>query len=222
VGIFKNPASKLLFIFYSGLNDRMTRDINVIVGQVSLGTVNISCSISNNINIRSDKRNLGQEGLMLLNTLYWVLLTIGAYLFMFLLVPPQKELKMVVFSFWMGLIQAVVVLWLGQVYFRVFHIVGSPTILGIPILVTISWVPLSIIFGWYFRRANSQEQKAGYIGLFAVITAVAQYLLELAGLWINFRWNAFYTFILALVTHSLMAAYLKWGNRNKGPFLSNK
>ena len=140
--------------------------------------------------------------------LYWVLFALAWFALMFFVVPPKQVQKLLPFGFWMGLIQASIVLFLGQVLFKFWRIVGDPTLLGIPVLTAVSWVPPAIIFARFFSWPKTGIQKYAYVLLFAFGTAFTQYLQSLVGMWVNLRWNPFFTFLLALVTHSIMTGYL--------------
>lgn len=50
---------------------------------------------------------------------------------------------------------------------------------------------------------------ATVIGIVAhLVNTAVQYILELPGMWVSLRWSPFYTFLLAVVTHSIMTGYL--------------
>lgn len=140
-------------------------------------------------------------------TLYWVLFAIGWYGLMFLLVSPKQVPELSRFGFWFGLVQAFVVMGVGQ-YYGLFRAVGDPNLLGIPLLTSISWIPPVIVFARFFQLADNIWKVAGYVLVFASGTAMVQYFQKLLGMWESVNWNPFYTFLLAMATHSLMAGYL--------------
>ena len=108
----------------------------------------------------------------------------------------------------MGLIQAFIILWLGQTYLKLFRLSGDQILLGIPLLTSLSWFPPTILFAAFFPLANTTIKKAAYILAFASGTAIVQhFLLEPLGMWKNLHWNTFYSFLLAIVTHSIMTFY---------------
>jgi hypothetical protein len=158
-------------------------------------------------------------GTMISQTVYWILFTITLFIIMFLLIPPDHGPELSPFGFWMGLVQAFVVLYLGHAYLKLFNLSGDQTFLGIPLLTALSWVPPSILFAAYFPWANTVLKKAAYILAFASGTAaVQQFLLMPLGMWKNIHWSTFYTFLLAVVTHSIMTVYYLISNntvRNK-------
>lgn len=143
-----------------------------------------------------------------METAYWVLLVIGAYAAMFVIVPPNEGPGLSPFGFWLGFVQALVILWVGQARLGLFVAIGDPTVLGIPILTSVLWIPPAILFAYYFRRIKTSFGRFGYVLFFAAGAAGVQYALELLDLWRNLRWNIIATFALAIATHSLMTAVL--------------
>lgn len=141
-------------------------------------------------------------------TLNWVIITIVLYTAMFILVPLKKVAELSPFGFYLGLIQAAFLLWLGQSYLRFFLLVGDPVLFGIPLLSTVSWIPPTIIFAYYSPLADSPVKKIAYVLFFATGAVFVQYSMALMGLWKSLRWNLLYTFILAIFTHTLMTVIL--------------
>lgn len=141
-------------------------------------------------------------------TTYWVILLVISFTIMFLLVPPKQGPELSSFGFVFGLVQAVIVLWVGQSYFKLFKFVGDPTLFGIPMIVSLIWIPPAIVFAKYFHLANTLLKKGAYILVFATGSALGQYALDLLGMFASVRWNPFDTFLLATVTHSIMTVYL--------------
>ena len=145
---------------------------------------------------------------MPIQTVYWMLIMVGAFILMFILVPPLRGLELSPFGFWLGLVQALVLLWFGQVYLKVFYFIGDPTFLGVPLLTSLTWIPLVILFAHYFTKSHSRMVKLLLIPLFSIGTGMGQYTIEIIGLFQSLRWSPVYTFFLALGTHSLMAGVL--------------
>lgn len=141
-------------------------------------------------------------------TTYWVVLLVLSFTIMFVLVPPKQGPELSSFGFLLGLVQAVVVLWLGQSYFKVFNFVGDPTLFGVPMITSLIWIPPAILFAKYFYLAETLPRKGAYILVFALGSALGQYGLSLLGMFESLRWNVLDTFLLALVTHSIMTVYL--------------
>jgi len=148
-----------------------------------------------------------------LETLHWVLLAIVIYTAMFIVVPPAKGPELAPFGFWFGFVQAVVVLYLGQTHFKVFRLVGDPSFFGVPLISTVIWIVPAVFFAYFFPWAGTTIRKAVLVLIFAAGAAFAQYALDLMGLFENLRWNPFYTFLLAVFTHSNMLGYLLAKNR---------
>jgi len=141
-------------------------------------------------------------------TLSWIILFLSLFAIMFIIVPPRKGPELSRFGFWLGIVQAIFILWIGQHYLGLFLAKGDPTLFGVPIFVTLVWFPPTVIFAYFFPRADTTLKKFLYIFMFASGTTVGQIVLENFGLWVSLKWNPIYTFLLALVTHSIMTMVL--------------
>lgn len=141
-------------------------------------------------------------------TLNWIFFFILAYVIMFIIIPPEEGPRLSPFGFWMGIVQAIVVLLFGQTVLKLFRLVGDPTLIGIPILTTLSWGPPAIVFVRFLSFQDNLLERVVLIGLFAAGAALAQIVLEFLGMWQSLRfWSPFWTFVLALGTHSVMTIY---------------
>ena len=141
-------------------------------------------------------------------TVYWLLFMVLAFTTMFIIMPREKILELLTVGFWMGLVQAVVLLWLGQVYLQVFRLSGDPTAFGIPMIASFSWLPAVVLFAYYFIQTSSAVKRIGLVLLFAAGSVVVQYILQRAGLWENLNWNLYYTFMLTLAAHTLISGFI--------------
>jgi hypothetical protein len=146
---------------------------------------------------------------MVAQNLYWIVFVIMLFVVMFITIPPKRGPILSPFGFWMGLIPAFGILWLGQVYFKFFRLIGAPALIGISILAAVAWIPPAILFAFYYPIKGLLWQKIGMVIVFASATTVVQYLLDLLGMWQNIRWSPFYTFLLAIVTHTIMGFYVQ-------------
>lgn len=147
-------------------------------------------------------------------TLYWVLFVLAWYVLMYFLLPAGSTKKLLSFGLWFGFAQACVIQYLGQVLFKFWRIAGDPTLLGIPVLTAVSWIPPAAIFARFFSWMKTGLEKAAWVLFFAGGTAIANYLQSLVGMWVNLRWNPFFTFLLALAAHSIMTGYLMISGKN--------
>jgi O-antigen ligase len=145
---------------------------------------------------------------MTLQTLYWLLLMVGIFATMFVIVPAKARRELWQLGIWLGLVQAFFWLWLFQANFQLFRLVGDPTLFGIPVIASLSWIPAVILFGYYFFKMDTTVKTILLILLFAVGGVAVQYFLEMVGLWQNLNWNLVYTFILALTAHIIISTYL--------------
>lgn len=141
-------------------------------------------------------------------TMYWLLLMIGLFITMFVIVPPHVGPKLSYTGFWLGLVQALVLLRLGQAQFNLVRAVGDPTIFGTPILASLAWIPPVIIYAYYFQSTDTPFKKVVLLLIFATGATFVQYVLDLAGMWTNINWNLGYTFATATVTHIIISAFL--------------
>lgn len=141
-------------------------------------------------------------------TMWWIVIFLASFTIMFIIVPPRKGPDLAPFGFWLGIVQAMAILWFGQTFFKVFLVKGDPTILGIPVSITLMWFPIAVIFAYFFPRMDTLLKKVVYIMVFAVGSSLGQFTLENLGLWESLRWNPLYTFLLAIVTHSILSGVL--------------
>jgi hypothetical protein len=147
-------------------------------------------------------------GPMTLQTLYWLLLMAGIFATMFVIVPAKARRELLQVGFWLGLVQAFFWLWLFQTNFQLFRLVGDPTVFGIPVIASLSWIPAVILFAYYFSVMDTTVKIILLILLFAVGGGAIQYFLVMVGMWQNLNWNLGYTFILALTAHIVISTYL--------------
>lgn len=143
-----------------------------------------------------------------LNTLYWALATAGLFAFMLIIVQGPRRAELWPFGFWMGLVQAIFIMWAGHSYLTLFESLGDPKVLGVPVFTSLSWVPVSMIFARFFPIGGSTAVRIGYILMFAVGASIGQYTIEALGMWRSVRWSVLDTFLLAVMTHAFMTAYL--------------
>jgi hypothetical protein len=141
-------------------------------------------------------------------TLYWFIIMIGAFIIMFIIVPPKLVPELSKFGFYFGLVFALIILGIGQGLLNLFTLVGDPTFLGIPLITSVLWIPPTIVFAYFFSFTYELYQRIILIVSFATGTAAFQYLLKEFDMWESRLWSPIYTFLLAILTHSLMTAYL--------------
>ncbi len=108
----------------------------------------------------------------------------------------------------MGIFLAIMIQWLGQTYFKLWYLPSDIQILGIPVFTVISWFPPTIIYAAFFPRDRKWYKIAGYILLFAAGSAAVQYVMTILDMWVNLRWNSWYTLILAILAHMLITVYI--------------
>lgn len=146
---------------------------------------------------------------------YWLLLAALAWAVTFLLVPREKIKRLLSIGFWGGLvltiiIQVVSVYWLGLYKFNFMQF----PILGFPLFLPFIWFAETIIFMNFFPESTGK--RAVYIIAFSAGVTLINWFLLSYGLQTLIRWNLFYTFLLALVTHTMIPyVYLAYKDRTK-------
>lgn len=141
--------------------------------------------------------------------LWWLILTVSLYVALFILVPGRIIKDYILFGIVFGAGQAVLVVWLFQLFLNTWRLVGDPVLMGITTLFTpFAWIPPAIIFAAYFPKTRSWYSRTGYVLLFAAGAVVVQLFLAQIGLWQSIRWNLLYTGLLATATHTVMTGYL--------------
>ena len=140
-------------------------------------------------------------------SIYWLLFTILAFAILFLLVRYQRIQQLFSFGFWLGFFFAAIVNWLG-VNMLGWLMPGDILLLGIPLFSSLYFIPVAIGFAHYYPLKKDWMVKVDYVLLFAAITTFLQSLQAILGMWQGaFGWNVAYTFILAIVIHTVMTAY---------------
>ena len=87
---------------------------------------------------------------------WWLVLTFFLYLGLFILVPGRIVKDYVMFGVVFGAGQAILVVWLFQLFLNTWRLVGDPVLFGITTVFTpIAWIPPTIIFAAYFPKVRS-------------------------------------------------------------------
>jgi len=145
------------------------------------------------------------------NSLVWVLLFILAAIAMLVFVPRRDVIKLLPFGVVGGFLVALVVQWLAVTVLRVwkFNYTDFAAYRGIPLFLTLAWMPITIIFGHWLLQIRQGTGRFFYIAAFALSTVLLEWMLVLTRYRVYLRyWNLFYTAALALVLHYLLAWYL--------------
>lgn len=145
------------------------------------------------------------------NSLVWVLLFILAAIAMLVFVPRRDVIKLLPFGTVGGFLVAVAVQWIAVQVMGVwrFNYTDFAAYRGIPLFLTLSWMPVTIIFGHWLLQIHTGTGRFFYTAGFALSTVLLEWLLVLAGYRVYLRfWNLLYTAALALVLHYLLAWYL--------------
>lgn len=154
------------------------------------------------------KEYLTMDGDNMQHTLYWFIFLIVSFIIMFIIVPPRLGPELSKFGFYFGLVLALIILGIGQGILNLFRLIGDPTFLGIPLITSVLWIPPTIVFAYFFTFTSKVFDRIVLIISFATGVASFQYLLKEFGMWESRIWSPIYTFLLAILTHSLMTAYL--------------
>lgn len=147
---------------------------------------------------------------MTVQTYYWIVLLGILIVAMFSLVPMERIRRLYVFGLVGGIGSAVGIFMLASV-FQLWTIIGGIELFDdFPILPSICWFFPTVIFGCYFPKSDSFIARAGLVLLFAAGSVVAQLVFEELGMWKSIHWNLFYTFLLAITTHTILSLYMMY------------
>jgi len=145
------------------------------------------------------------------NSLVWVLLFILAAIAMLVFVPRRDVIRLLPFGIVGGWLVAVAIQWVAVQMLRVwrFNFTEFASYQGIPLFLTLAWMPLTIVFGHWLLQLRTGTGRFFYTAGFALGTVALEWLLVLASYRVYLRyWNVVYTAVLALVIHYLLAWYL--------------
>ena len=141
---------------------------------------------------------------------WWIGFNILLLVVTFLLVPMERFKQLFVYGLIGGSGLAIPIFFIAN-YFELWETVGGIDLwMDVPLLPTTAWFFPVVIFGHFFPKSDSFLAKLGYIAFYALGAIVVQYTVARMGLWINKNWNLFYTFLLALTTHSILTLYIMY------------
>lgn len=140
---------------------------------------------------------------------FWIALNLALAIVMVLIVPLERIRQLFVYGLIGGTGIAVVVFAVSHA-FNAWEAVGGLNYLSgyFVLLPTIAWFFPVVIFGHFFPRTDSLVAIAAYVLLWAAGSVLAQWIFLLLGMWQNRHWSSFSTFLLAIVTHSVLAYYI--------------
>lgn len=130
---------------------------------------------------------------------------------MLIFVPRRDVVRLLPFGTVGGFLVAVAIQWVAVRYLRVwkFNYTDFASYRGIPLFLTLAWMPITIIFGHWLLQIRNATGRFFYVAGFALGTVVLEWVFVLTGYREYLRyWNILYTAILALVIHYLLAWYL--------------
>lgn len=138
---------------------------------------------------------------------YWILVNVFLLVITLVLVPLERIKQLFVYGFIGGTVLAVIIFFVADIL-DLWETVGSIEVFNVPILPTIAWFFPVVVFANFFPKSDLLISKILYILLFAVGSVVVQYTFTVLGMWINIKWSLFYTFLLAIGTHTFLSLYL--------------
>ena len=128
-----------------------------------------------------------------------------------MLVPRRDVVRLLPFGIVGGFLLALAVQWVAVSLLRIwrFNYTEFASYAGIPLFLALSWMPTMIIFGHWLQQIRSNTGRFFFIAAFAVGTVLLEWAFVFTGYRDYLRyWNVFYTAILALAIHYLLAWYL--------------
>lgn len=142
-------------------------------------------------------------------SLVWFYLFIGLTVLLFLLVPRDRILRLLLFGLIAGFGLAFILQYGAVNIFRWWKFnYALIEIYGAPLGVSLSWIPAVIIFAYFWPLAVSRLGQLIYLIFFAVGTTIVEYSFVIFGYREYINWNVLLTFCLAFIVHLLLAFYL--------------
>ncbi|MEW6662978.1 MAG: hypothetical protein ACOY9Y_01280 [Bacillota bacterium] len=151
-----------------------------------------------------------------MSSLIWAVLFVAATLLMVALVPRQQVAEFLQFGLVGGLGVALLIL-VVFVPFLEFWRFAPPdllTIEGIPLFMAMAAIPLSMIFARSLTKGEGLLPFLVVLG-FPLAATFIHYMLIINGNLAYRNWSLAKTFLLALVTHAALAAYILANFRRK-------
>ncbi|PKM88952.1 MAG: hypothetical protein CVU87_06355 [Firmicutes bacterium HGW-Firmicutes-12] len=126
----------------------------------------------------------------------------GSILFMFLIVPIERIKKLLLIGLVAGIGIAILLVYVMNLFdFWTFHGADVLNLYGIPIFLSLAWVPLVIAFIHLFTEFYQPWQRVGLVLLFPAGAIILHYLLLQKGALTYKSWNLFFTYIVSVIIH---------------------
>ncbi|MCK8818073.1 hypothetical protein MWH28_11960 [Natroniella sulfidigena] len=152
---------------------------------------------------------------LILENLVGGLILLLSLFFMFLVVPEQKIREFFNIGLVGGLVLALILVYLMQNMFGFwnFHNVDIIVIGDIPLLLSVAWLPIIIIFSYLVVKFKTIPAFLSIILSFPLAAVVVHYFLIDYGLLSYTNWNLLYTFLASLLIHLGITYYIYRTNR---------
>ena len=92
--------------------------------------------------------------------------------------------------------------------FWLFHQVDLVDFYRIPLALSLTWMPLVIIFSHLMLQYRQPLLRVGILIVFPAAATIFHFLLLKGGFLTYYRWNLFGTFLFSLIIHAGIAGYL--------------
>jgi len=141
---------------------------------------------------------------------FWLALFGGFALIMLLIVPLHRVKELLTFGIIFGFLLGVLILFTGATLLPLFRIKNELIpIQSWGLSIPLAWFSTVIIFAYYLPKVvDTRWGLYAYILFWALGTTLIYLTLKFLGYWQDNNWNWFYNLLLALSTHTIMAAYL--------------
>lgn len=140
----------------------------------------------------------------------FLVLSLGLFA-MYILVPRERINDIYRFGLVGGLLVALALIYIMQNilgFWVFFNQVDFFSIAGLPIFMSIAWVPMVIVYSHLMSQAKNLLQAAIIICAFPAGATLFKWLLLVNGMLAYFNWNLTMTFFLSMAIHIALAAYL--------------
>lgn len=139
-----------------------------------------------------------------MNGLLWLDMFFGFMFAMVITVPRKAIRQYIMVAFLSGFGQGIIVTALlahGLGLWK-FNYVDIFNLDGIPVFIVFAWIPVVIIYSFYFNRVRKPSEIFAYMMAYSLATALFVHWMLRAGFLIFIKWNSLFTVILAFLLYS--------------------
>lgn len=136
--------------------------------------------------------------------LLWVDIFFGFMFAMIIAVPRKAIQQYLAVAFLSGFGQGLIVTALLAPVLGLwkFNYADTFSLDGLPVFIVLAWVPVVVIYSYYFYRFKKSSEIFTYMLAYSLATGLFVHWLVRAGFLIFLKWNSLFTVILAFILYS--------------------